>query len=76
MEFETKIKELENIVEKMGSGELSLEDSLKLFEKGTGLFRECTQELNKTEQKVKELISINDKGQPETKNFEPQEPVV
>ena len=71
MEFEKKIKELESIVENMGTGELSLEDSLKLFEKGTKLFRECTQELNKSEQKVQELIAINEKGQLETKDFTP-----
>ena len=71
MEFEKKIKELEGIVENMGTGELSLEDSLKLFEKGTKLFRECTQELNKSEQKVQELIAINEKGQLETKDFTP-----
>ena len=70
MAFEKKIKELESIVEKMATGELSLEDSLKLFEKGTRLFQECTQDLNKSEQKVQELIAINKDGQPETKDFE------
>ena len=71
MEFEKNIKELESIVEQMGSGELSLEDSLKLFEKGTRLSRECTKELNQSEKKVQELIAINEDGQPETKDFNP-----
>ena len=70
MEFEKKIKELENIVEKMGSGELSLQDSLKFFEKGIRLSRECSEQLNKSEEKVKQLIDISPEGKAITKDFE------
>ena len=70
MEFEKNIKELENIVEKLGSGELSLEDSLKFYEKGVKLSRECSHQLNKSEQKVQQLIDLDSKGKPLTKDFE------
>ncbi|MDE0517941.1 MAG: exodeoxyribonuclease VII small subunit [Oligoflexia bacterium] len=70
MEFEKKIKELENIVEKMGSGELSLQDSLKFFEKGIRLSRECSEQLNKSEEKVQQLIDISPEGKAITKDFE------
>ena len=70
MEFEKKIKELENIVEKLSSGELSLEDSLKFFEKGIRLSRECSKQLNKSEEKVQQLIDINSEGKAVTEDFE------
>ena len=69
MEFEKKIKELENIVEKLGSGELSLEDSIKFYEKGIKLSHECSRQLNKSEEKVQQLIDINSEGKPLTKDF-------
>ena len=70
MEFEKKIKKLENIVEKMGSGELSLQDSLKCFEQGIRLSRECSEQLNKSEEKVQQLMDINPEGKAITKDFE------
>lgn len=70
MEFEKKIKELENIVEKLGSGDLSLEDSLQFYEKGVKLSQECSHQLNKSEEKVKQLMDINSEGKLITKNFE------
>ena len=69
--FEKKIKELEGIVEKMANGDLSLEDSLKSFERGIRISRECSEQLNKSEQKVQELIAIDEEGRVETKDFEP-----
>ena len=39
--FETSLKELERIVRRLEEGELSLEESLKLFEDGVRLSREC-----------------------------------
>lgn len=73
MDFEKKIKDLENIVEKLGSGDLSLQDSLKFFEKGVRLSRECSEQLNKSEEKVQQLIDINSKGDLSTKDFESEE---
>ncbi len=43
--FEESLARLESLVEKMESGDLSLEDSLKTFEEGIKLTRECQQDL-------------------------------
>lgn len=54
--FESSIKELDTIVEKMESGELSLDESLKLFEKGVKLTRSCQKTLSDAEQKIEKLM--------------------
>ena len=69
MEFENKIKELEAITEKLASGELSLEESIKMFEKGVKLARVCEKVLSETEHRVQQLIKIDEKGDPVTKDF-------
>ena len=73
MDFEKKLSRLEDIVEKMETGELPLEDSLKLFEEGVKLSRECGTQLSEAEQKVKLLLGIDDDGNPVTGEFAPQE---
>ena len=73
MDFEKKLGRLEDIVEKMETGELALEDSLKLFEEGVKLSRECGTQLNEAEQKVKLLLGIDDDGNPVTGEFAAQE---
>ncbi len=70
MDFEKKLSRLEEIVEKMESGDLQLDDSLKLFEEGVKLSRDCNQELDKAEQKVKLLLKVDDDGQVTDKDFE------
>ena len=57
--FEKAIKALEKIVKDLESGDLSLEQSLKTFEKGIKLTRECQGELEKAELKVKKLVEEN-----------------
>ena len=69
--FEQSLAELESLVEKMESGELSLEESLKAFEQGIKYTRECQQALEKAEQKVQVLIQKN--GQTETVPFQSDE---
>lgn len=73
MDFEKKLGRLEEIVEKMESAELALEDSLKLFEEGVKLSRECNTQLADAEQKVKLLLGIDDDGNPVTGDFSAQE---
>ena len=51
MSFEKRLKRLEEIVEKMEEGEISLDDSLKLFEEGVKLSKECNQDLDKAEKR-------------------------
>ena len=55
-DFERSLGELEELVEKMESGDLSLEDSLKHFERGVALTRACQQALSEAEQRVKVLV--------------------
>ena len=58
--FEESLKKLEAIVEQLERGDLSLEDSLKLFEEGVGLSTACKQELDAAEGKVEMLIKQRD----------------
>ncbi len=69
MDFEKKLSRLEEIVAKMESGELSLEDSLKFFEEGVKLSRECNAQLSQAEQKVKTLLSVDADGNSVTEDF-------
>jgi exodeoxyribonuclease VII small subunit len=73
MDFEKKLARLEEIVAKMETGELSLEESLKSFEEGVRLSRECNGQLVQAEQKVKLLLSVDGVGQPVTEDFEIKE---
>jgi exodeoxyribonuclease VII small subunit len=59
-EFEKSLKELETIVEKMEAGDQSLETSLKDFERGMELARQCRDSLNKAELRVQELLEKAD----------------
>lgn len=54
--FEAAIAELESLVEEMEQGDISLEESLKKFERGIELTRTCQQALREAEQKVQMLI--------------------
>ena len=57
--FEKALTDLEGIVEQLESGDLSLEDALKSFEKGIKLTRQCQEQLSKAELQVKKLIEEN-----------------
>ena len=54
--FEKSVDELDAIVSKMESGDLSLDESLKLFEKGVKLTRECQKTLADAEAKIEKLM--------------------
>ena len=55
IDFEQQLESLEGLVASLESGELSLEDSLKSFEQGIKVARECQQALKNAEQKVELL---------------------
>lgn len=57
--FEAALAELESLVERMESGELSLEESLQSFEHGVALTRSCQKALVEAEQKVAILTANN-----------------
>jgi exodeoxyribonuclease VII small subunit len=54
-DFETALNELNEIVEKIESGECSLDESIKLFEQGIELSNTCTKMLNEAKEKVLKL---------------------
>jgi exodeoxyribonuclease VII small subunit len=69
--FEQALAELETLVETMEQGELSLEDSLKSFERGVLLTRTCQQALKEAEQKIQILTENSPDAEPEP--FEEQD---
>ena len=66
--FNKGLAELEVIINKMESGELSLEDSLKYFEKGVKLHRQCHSALTDAELRIKILSEVDNFS--EVKPFE------
>ena len=58
--FESSITQLEFLVNKMESGEGSLEQSLNWFEEGISLIKTCQHQLKEAEQKVEKLIAGNE----------------
>ena len=54
--FEASLNKLEQIVTKLENGDISLEDSVKSFEEGIGLVKECQKQLSEAELKVKKLL--------------------
>ncbi|EKF75891.1 exodeoxyribonuclease VII small subunit [Alcanivorax hongdengensis A-11-3] len=62
--LETSLDNLEALVERMESGELTLEESLQAFEQGVRLSRQCQQALQQAEQKVRILLEQNNEAEP------------
>lgn len=58
--FESSLGDLEKIVRKLEDGDLSLEESLKLFEDGVKLSRECQERLNQAERRIEVLLKDAD----------------
>lgn len=58
--FETSLKKLEDAVARLESGELSLDDSLRVFEEGVKHAAICSRKLNEAERKVELLIKQRD----------------
>lgn len=58
--FEAAMKRIEEIVRQLEQGDAPLEQSLSLFEEGTGLIKKCSGALDKAEQKVNLLVKTKD----------------
>ncbi len=58
-DFETALAELETLVDTLEQGDINLEESLKLFERGVSLTRHCQTSLKEAEQKVTILLEQN-----------------
>jgi len=56
IDFESSLKELELIVEKLEDENIDLEDSVKSFEEGVNLVKECQKQLQNAELKIKKLL--------------------
>jgi len=71
VDFEASLEELEGLVERMEEGELSLEESLKTYERGIALSRACQKSLDTAEQRI-QILSEKD-GADETRSFQPDD---
>lgn len=69
--FETKMEELEKIVGELEKGDLSLEDSLKKFESGIKISKECNKLLEDAEQRI--TIILENDGELKEENFTVEE---
>ena len=58
--FEDYLKKLERIVQQLEEGELTLDESVKLYEEGMNISKLCLEKLNKAKQKVEKLIIENE----------------
>ncbi len=70
--FEESIDRLEEIVRSLERGEVSLTESLKLFEEGAGLITQCEKQLDEAEQVVRRLRKT-ESGEPEELPFTQEE---
>jgi exodeoxyribonuclease VII small subunit len=68
--FESCLEELERVVKELEAGDLALERSLELFEKGISLSESCRKQLEKVETRVEELVRREGKWRPEP--FQPE----
>ncbi len=66
--FEQSMTELEDIVTKLEAGDITLDDSLELFEKGIKLAKSCQKKLDEAEKKVK-ILTTTDDGEVITEDF-------
>jgi len=57
--FESALAELEKLVEQMERGDVSLEESLRMFERGVELARHCQTALRDAESKIQVLVERN-----------------
>jgi exodeoxyribonuclease VII small subunit len=76
--FEAALQKLETIVQRLEKGELTLEESLALYEEGIRLSRLCHAKLEEAEGKIEQLVkdargdvALDAQGKPRTKPFSP-----
>ncbi len=80
MIFEESYARLEEILEKMNSGKVSLDESLKLYEEADKLIASCNKRLNEAEKKIEMLLKtrsgdlvLDDAGEPILEEFNPSQ---
>ena len=72
VDFEQGMSELEGIVTRLEQGDLTLEESLRQFERGVNLSRSCQSALRTAEQRV-EILARRSGPIPEATEFEPED---
>ncbi|HEY3499745.1 MAG TPA: exodeoxyribonuclease VII small subunit [Polyangiaceae bacterium] len=70
--FEVALERLGTVVERLESGELGLEESLRLFEEGVRLARAAQERLDSAEKRVEELVQRDEDGNPVSRELEPE----
>ncbi|NLM09347.1 MAG: exodeoxyribonuclease VII small subunit [Clostridiaceae bacterium] len=70
LSYEDAVKQLEEIVGLLEKGDVSLEKSLELFQKGVSLSAYCTKKLEETEKKIVKLIDENNECREELLSLE------
>ena len=73
-DFETSLAALENIVQQLETGKLSLADSLAAFEQGVALSRNCQTLLENAELRIQQLTDANGKPELSSLEDEPEPP--
>jgi exodeoxyribonuclease VII small subunit len=71
LDFETAMRDLEELVDRLERGDLPLEESLAAFERGVSLTRTCQTALKDAEQKVE--ILLKKAGEPVVEDFIPDD---
>ncbi len=59
LNFEEALAKLEEVVNKLEKDQLSLDESLKIFEEGINLYRICSKELIEVEEKINTIVEEN-----------------
>jgi exodeoxyribonuclease VII small subunit len=70
IQFEEAIGEIQNIVRQLEEGELGLDESLRKFEVGVRMIRQCHATLEEAEQKIKVLTDVDGDGNPILSDFD------
>lgn len=73
--FEASLEALEKIVRDLERGDMPLEESLRLFENGVKLSRDCQERLNQAERRIEVLMRDAD-GRPVVTAFEGEDPAI
>lgn len=81
--FERSFARLEEILDRMNSGNVPLDESLKLYEEADRLISGCAHRLNAVEARIETLIKkrdgeieLDDEGNPQTENFQVEEATI
>ncbi len=71
--FEEALRRLEEIVARLESGQLTLDEMIAAFEEGSKLVRLCNRRLDEIEARIERLVQMDD-GQPQLEPFQPEVP--